>query len=237
MRLGTGLAMSWGMGKTTTSGKWLVLGLALVVGGTAARTARAEEGVEKALSFSAGLGSESSDRVRDAGGGASDKGGGIFGLTALASVGPLAVGASTDSSSNVGGIATRTFGALGGARLEVSPSIRVLALGEAGVRTFYDAPDLVFGTQVTPDELTLPYLGVRAGASWLFSRFFDVGAMAFFRKDLRTGTMTTEQEPFLVLPHSEPTSTTHVYEVGGLSAGLSLQIGFRLDTRRPFVTN
>jgi hypothetical protein len=171
--------------------------------------------------------------VREIGGaGNASAGGTTAGLTALGSVGSLAVGVGGDLSPSVDGIATHSVGALAGARLPVTPEFRVLVLGEAGVRTFWDPKDFLAETRLTPGELTLPYMGVRAGLTWLVSRPFDLGAMAFFKKELRTGRITSEQEPFLDLPHTEPVSTTRVHEVGGFAVGLSLQIGFRFDTRR-----
>jgi hypothetical protein len=236
VRVGTGIAVSLGMAKPRASRKWLGFGFALLVGSAVAGTARAEDDVEKALSVSATLGGENSNSIREANGGAARKDGTVVGFMALLSAGPAALGLSADLSPSVDGIATRTLGALAGARLAAGARIRLLLLGEAGMRKFWDPSDLVFETHVTPGELSLPYVGARVGTTWLVSRHFDLGVMAFFRKDVGTGTMTSEQEPFLVLPHSMPTDSVRVHEVGGVAAGISLQVGFRFDTRLPFLS-
>src|SRR5262245_27366865 len=158
-------------------GRRLVFGAALLVG-AAAGTARAEEGVEKAIAVSASYGAEKNDTVRPRGGG-SDSGtgadGAMLGFTALVSVGPVAVGATLELPPAAYGIGNRTTGGLAGVRLPLSPRLRLLVLGEAGKRTFFDREDFLFTNTVTPSEMSMPYVGGRVGITWLVLKHMDVG--------------------------------------------------------------
>lgn len=212
-------------------GRGLVFAAALLVGSGLAATARAEEGVEKAVSVSVGYGSEMNDTVRVAGGGSNPGGdGGLLGFTGVLSMGPVAVGGSVELSSSVDGIGNRTKSGLVGVRLPVSPRLRLLVLGEAGMRTFFDNADFIFENTVSPSEISLPFVGGRVGLSWLVFKHMDLGVMAFARTDIGKETMVVTQEAFL----GPATSTAH--EVGGFAAGIVLQVGFRFDTTRAFFT-
>jgi hypothetical protein len=208
----------------------VVFGTALLVGSGLAGTARAEEGVEKAVSVAVGYGGEQNDTVRVAGGGSTAGGdGGLLGFTGLLSVGPVAFGGSVELSSSVNGIGNSTKGALAGVRLPVSPRLRLMVLGEAGARRFSDNADFIFVDTVSPSEITLPYVGGRVGLTWLVLKHMDLGVMAFARTDLGKETMVVTSEAFL----GPATSTTQ--EVGGFAAGIVFQVGFRFDTTRPMI--
>jgi hypothetical protein len=217
------MKMAWGRG--------LVFGAVLLAGGALAGTARAEEeGVEKAISVAASLGSEINHSVREANGGASRGDGGMAGLTGVFSVGPVAFGATGELSSTRNGIANSTVGGLAGARLPISPRLRLLVLGEAGMRFFSDASDFLFTTTVTPSEASLPYVGGRVGITWLVLKHMDLGVMAFARTDIGEGRMVVHQDGGFL--GGEPTDTPQ--QLGGFAGGVALQIGFRFDTTRPF---
>jgi hypothetical protein len=216
------MTMAWRRG--------LVFGVVLLAGGGGlAGTARAEEGVEKAVSIAVSFGAEQNDTVRAASGGVPGGDGTMTGLTAMASGGPIALGLTGELSSSVDGIANRTVGGLAGVRLPISPRLRVLALGEAGWRRFSDAPNFIFEDTVTPSDLSLPYVGGRVGLTVLVMKHLDLGFMAFARKDIGEDTMVVYKEGWL---GGDSTSTT--YQVGGFAAGAALQIGIRFDTTRPF---
>ena len=213
----------------TSLGRGLVFGAILLAGGGLAGTARAEEGVEKAVSVAVSYGTERNDTVRAANGAVSGGDGAMLGLTGIVSLGPVALGVTGELAPSVDGIANRTFGGLAGVRLPVGPRLRLLALGEAGVRTFSDAADFIFHDTVTPSELSLPYVGGRVGITWLVFKHVDLGVMAFARTDIGEDTMVVHKEGWLGGP---ATDTTH--QVGGLAGGIALQFGFRFDTTRPF---
>jgi len=206
-----------------------VFGAVVLVGGALAGTARAEEGVEKAVSVAVSFGAEQNDTVRAAGGGVPGGDGTMTGLTAIASGGPIALGLTGELSSSVDGIANRTFGGLAGVRLPITPRLRVLALGEAGWRKFSDAPNFIFEDTVTPSDLSLPYVGGRVGITMLVMKHLDLGFMAFARQDLGEDTMVVHKDGWL---GGDATDTA--YRVGGFATGAALQIGIRFDTTRPF---
>jgi len=104
----------------------------------------------------------------------------------------------------------------------------VLALGEAGRRTFSDGPDFLFEDTVTPSDLSLPYVGGRVGVTVLVMKHLDLGFMAFAGTDIGEGTMVVHKDAWL----GEATQTA--YQVGGFATGAALQIGIRFDTTRPF---
>lgn len=203
-----------------------MLAAALLAVNGLTRTARAEEGIETALSIAASMGSERSDSVRPADGSAGGKDGAMLGLTGLLSVGPVAFGVSGGLSPSVAGITNRTFGGLAGVRLPVSQRLRLLVLGEAGMRSFSDADELVFDATVTPHERSLPYVGGRVGLNWLVLKHLDLGVMAFARQDIGEDTMVVHNVGFF---SNGTTSTT--YDVGGFAGGVALQVGFRFDAK------
>jgi hypothetical protein len=94
------------------------------------------------------------------------------------------------------------------------------------VQTFY-AEGGFFDAIVTPKELSLPYVGGRVGLTWLASEHLDLGVTAFAHGNTSGGTMTEQDTNFL---GGDPTVTTK--EVGGVSAGVTLSIGFRFDEGR-----
>jgi hypothetical protein len=210
-----------------TWGRRFMFGATFLAASALAGAARADDGVEKAVSIAAAIGSERNDTVRPAGGGTAGQNAAMLGLTGIASVGPVAFGVTGELSSSVAGITNRTAGGLAGVRLPIGDHLRLLALGEAGMRMFSDADEIVFDATVTPRERSLPYVGGRAGVQWLALRHLDLGLMAFARTDIGEGTMTVQNPGFL---GSETTSTT--YQVGGFAGGLALQVGFRYDTKR-----
>lgn len=216
----TAMRIAWGRG--------LAFGAVLLAGGTLTGTARAEEGVEKALSVAVSVGTELNDTVRTSSGAVTVGDGTMMGVTAILSGGPIALGVTGELSSSVDGIANRTAGGLAGVRLPISPRLRVLALGEAGWRKFSDAPDFIFEDTVTPSDLSLPYVGGRVGITVLVMKHLDLGFMAFARNDIGEGTMVVHKDAWL----GNATQTT--YQVGGFATGAALQIGIRFDTTRPF---
>jgi len=211
-------------------GRGLLFGAALVVGSGLAGTARAEEGVEKAISITAAYGSEMNDTVRATSGGFyQSNDGAMIGITGIVSVGPVAAGASAELAPSGNGIGSKTVGGLAGVRLPVRPHLRLLLLGEAGIRNFYDAPESLGDDPVTPGELSLPYVGGRVGLSWLAFKHVDLGVMAFARTDIGEGTMVVQRSSLLGGP-----GTATTYDVGGFAAGVALQVGIRFDTTAPF---
>ena len=195
----------------------------------ASGTARAVVGVETALSVAASVGGERNDTVRDGNGTPSRGDGELIGLTGLLSVGPVAFGATGELSSSTNGIAQHTFGGLAGARLPIGPRLRLLVLGELGMRTFSDAADFLWETTVTPAQTSLPHVGGRIGVTWLALSHLDVGVMAFARTNIGTSEVVLYQPGGFL--GGEPTTTTQ--HLGGFSGGVALQIGFRLHTTAP----
>ena len=214
------------------SKRGLVFAAALVAGGALAGTARADEGVEKAISVATSIGGERNDTIRAAGGPPAGGEEAVLGFSGIFSVGPVALGASGELSSATNGITNRTVGGLAGVRLPVAERLRLVVLGEAGARMFGDAREFLFSSTVTPSERSLPYVGGRIGLSWLALEHLDLGIMAFARTDIGEGTMTVREDGGFF--GSEPTATTQ--QVGGFAGGVALQIGFRFDTTRPFHT-
>ena len=90
-------------------GRGLVFAVVLLAGGGGlAATARAEEGVEKALSVAVSVGTEMNNTVHTSSGAVAVGDGTMMGLTAILSGGPIALGLTGELSSSVDGIANRT---------------------------------------------------------------------------------------------------------------------------------
>lgn len=200
--------------------KWIAVAT-LVMGTALAWRAHAAPSPEEALSVAASLGGQGTDSVR-----ADDgivRGGPTAGLTAILSVGPMAVGGTAEIA-GVTGMAIDTLGGLGGVRWPVAPRLRLLTVVEGGVQTFKGTS---FWGSVTPSEASLPYVGGRVGLTWLVTEHLDVGVMAFARGNLGGATMTSREGNFL---GGDPTVTTT--QLGGFSSGLTAQVGFRFETGR-----
>ena len=199
---------------------WISLA-ALVLGAGLAWPAHAAPAVEQAVSVAASLGGQGTDSVRVDGG--SVGGGPTAGLTAILSAGPMAVGGTAEIA-GVTGVAIDTLGGLGGVRWPVAPRLRLLAVVEGGVQTFHGT---AFLGSVTPSDSSLPYVGGRVGLTWLATEHLDVGVVAFARNNLGGATMTYRDDNFL---GGDPSVTTK--QLGGFSAGVAAQVGFRFDTGR-----
>ncbi len=203
-------------------------GAILLICGAVVGEARAEEGVEKAASVAASLGTQRNDTVHRTDGFDDGQYGPVAGLTGILSVGPVALGASGELSTAPDGIANRTLGGLVGVRLPVAERLRLLLLGEGGMRFF---SNFGFLDSATPSEVSLPYVGGRVGITWLLTQHFDLGATAFARTDIGEGTMMIRTEPLF---GGNP--TTETLHMGGVAGGVELQVGFHFDTTRPFTT-
>jgi len=155
----------------------------------------------------------------------------MAGLTGIVSFGPVALGATAELSSTVNGIASRTVGGLAGARLALAPRLRLVVLGEAGVRTFSDASDFLFETTVTPYKSSLPYVGGRVGITWLALKHLDLGVIAFAKRNIGEATAIARQEGGFL--GGGPTETTQ--QLGGFAVGIALQVGVRFDTTLPWL--
>jgi hypothetical protein len=212
-------------------GSQMVFAAMLLACGGLAGTARAEEGVEKALSVAVSFGTGRNDTVRPTTGGSSGGDGDMVGVSGVFSVGPVALGVSGELWSSLNGIANRSVGGLAGVRLPVSPRLRLLVLGEAGVHTFSDAPDFLGETTVTPSEASLPYVGGRVGITLLALRHLDLGVIAFARTNMGEREVTVYQPGGFL--GGQATTTTQ--QLGGFAGGVAFQIGFRFDTTRPFL--
>ena len=204
--------------------QWMFATLVAVVSGVGG-AAHAAPAVEEAVSVAASVGSQGSDSVRVVDGDGSAIGP-TASVTGILSAGPMALGGTAELA-GLNGVAITTFGGLGGVRLPIGPRLRLLAVVEGGEQVFHGSSlVLMFGT-VTPSETSLPYVGGRVGVTWLAADHLDLGVMAFARGNLGSATMTYREDNFL---GGDPTITTK--QLGGFSAGLALQIGFRFDTGR-----
>ncbi len=150
----------------------------------------------------------------------------LIGVTALANVGELAVGAALDSFSGLFGEGRLAIGGLGGWQPKLIGRLRLQVLGEAGAHRFTGVGDGLFAQQVG-GPTWLPYGGVRVGAALAFASHVDVGWGLFARYDVGSNTVTTIDSGFLGSP-----STRVDYNVGGFMVGLAIQVGVRFETPR-----
>ena len=150
----------------------------------------------------------------------------LIGVTALANVGDLAVGAALDSFSGIFGEGRLAIAGLGGWQPKLIGHLRLQILGEAGAHRFSGVGDGLFAQQVG-GPTWLPYGGVRLGAALAFASHVDVGWGLFARYDVGSNTVTTIDSGFLGSP-----STRVDYDVGGFMVGLAIQVGVRFETAR-----
>jgi hypothetical protein len=215
-----------------TAAKWNVSGL-LVVGSalmfpSLASADQDDVARDKGISLSAWAGGAMDRSVTNVSGGAPlHPTAALVGITAVANVGELAVGAALDGFSGLFGEGRMAIAALGGWQPR-DGRLRLQILGEVGAHRFSDVGGSLFAEQMG-GPTWLPYGGVRVGTAWTFGErgHVEVGTNLFARYDLGSSTVTTIDSGFLGSP-----STRTDYNVGGFMAGLGIQVGVRFQTPR-----
>lgn len=193
--------------------------------------AQAIEGAENgvSLTLSTALAADQSVAERDTGKPLHEQLGSI-GVNVLANLGQVAVGGIVDSSPALFGDGRFAVGALGGWQPMLGP-VRLQVLGEAGGHLFTDVGGQLFTTG-NREDIWLPYWGARVGASRAFFRYLDLGASVFFRQDVGRASATAKETELF-----GGVTTVHNYDVGGFMGGFALNIGVRLEKKRPAHTD
>jgi hypothetical protein len=151
----------------------------------------------------------------------------VIGATGLGNIERVAIGATVDTTPGALGNARLSLAALLGYQQQVGRT-RVLLLAEAGGHRFSEVGGMSGGRQPGPDTW-LSFAGVRLGAARMVPArgFTEIGLALFARHDLGQ-TMVTAGSG------SPGEETRADYRVGGLLAGLALEVGLRLESPHPW---
>jgi hypothetical protein len=189
--------------------------------------AQASEATPSGVSVGAGLDAFYDATVTDASGGAGLGGRrGEFGADVLVNVGDFAAGGVVAGNPDVLGDGRL----LVGGRVGWQPTFgttRVQLLGEMGIHRYTHVAEGFFSVS-TPNFFSTPYLGVQLGITREFVKggLFEYGVALLVRQDLDQQAVVHQEGGFLGSETPPPTDLT----VGGTMVGVSLTLGFRVDS-------
>lgn len=191
------------------------------------RAVRAGEPADRgiSLSVSAGGAYDGSVRVAETGRRVND-GAAFVGATGVGNLERVAIGGAVDAMPGAPGNGRLSLSALLGYQHQVGRT-RFQLLGEAGRDRFAESGAPLVGREPGPD-VWLPFAGLRLAAARTVPAhgLVELGAALFARYDLDRATVTHLSDLM-----DEP--PTH-YRVGGFRAGLTLQVGIRLESPHPW---
>jgi len=193
----------------------------------AAGAARADESADRGISLAAFAGG-ATDRsvVRADTGHRLNETAPVIGVTGVGNIDRFAIGGAIDATPGALGNGRLAIGALLGYQPQVGRT-RVHLLGEAGGHRFAGLGSATMMRQPGA-ETWLPYAGVRVGAARTVPAhgFVELGVWLFGRYDLGHA-IVTDAGPSAAEPAT-------AYRLGGLTAGLGVQAGLRLESPHPW---
>jgi len=193
----------------------------------AARAVRADEPADRgiSLSVSAGGAYDGSVRAADTGRRVND-GAAFVGATGVGNIERLAIGGAVDAMPGAPGNGRLSLSVLLGYQQSIGRT-RFQLFGEAGRDRFSEPGATLVGREPGP-EVWLPFAGVRLGGARTVPAhgLVELGAALFARYDLDHATVTHLSDLM-----DQPSGR---YRVGGFRAGLTLQVGIRLESPHPW---
>jgi hypothetical protein len=201
--------------------------LLLVQLATLATAAEAREVTPSGVSVGVGLDAFHDGTVTDPSGRSLNDRSGELGLGVLANFGDFALGGGLGWTPDIFGDGRLLVGARAGWQPTFGTT-RVQLLGELGVHRFTHVAEGLFGGTSSPDFVSTPYVGARLGMTREFvpGSLVEYGVALFVRQDMNQQTVQhTDDDLFGYAP---PTTTE--LTVGGTMVGVSLTLGFRVDS-------
>lgn len=160
---------------------------------------------------------------------------GMTGLTGLVRLGPVVAGGFVELQRSVFDHSLDTLGAAAGFALGAPQGMQFNALLVGG-RHSYDELDgslHLFGSSVTGDRASLPFIGTRLSASYSFGQgtlHFQPGAMLLVEQDLMSKTIQVTRTDGSLFGQDPPQRTTEPFNVAArLRVGLGLSLGVAFD--------
>jgi hypothetical protein len=206
-----------------------LLAVAAILGvAGAARAARADEPADRGMSLSVSVGAAVDHSVTaiDSGRPVNETAP-IVGALGLGNIEHVAIGGAVDATPATLGNGRLSVSALLGYQQQIGHT-RLHVLGEAGRHRFSEVGGTLLGRQLGPD-VWMPYAGLRLGAARTVPEhgLFQAGVSLFARYDLEQVTVTHVSD-FM----GDETRTD--YRLGGLTAGVAVQVGMFLESPHPW---